>query len=186
MAYIYNGIVCKLFLLSDELQLCFVDDQIDTVNDLYDIYQLPNVFKYYSDKPSICNKRMLKLYLQNQMNACIRGDILVWNIVRNKKSIGQVQLFDFANCYTCAQISFFLHPQYWNQGINTTVVMVISEYGFNKLELKRIEAYVYYDNMASFKSLEKAGFLREGILRNKYQIDGRIDNCYIYSKIPTN
>lgn len=175
--------VRKLFILSDDLQLCLLKDTDELINDLYDIYREPTVFKYYSNKPSIRNKRMLSIYVKNQINECNRGYIIVWNIKYLNKVIGQVQLFNFDNCRTCAQISYFLHPKFWNRGINTVVVCAISEYGIINLGLQRIEAYVYHKNVASCKSLEKAGYEMEGLLRNKYQINGSIDDCYIYSKV---
>ena len=173
----------EIFILSDKLQLHMMKDQQIGENELLEIYKNPEVFKYYSNKPYITDKRSLKIYIINQLNLIKKNALLIWNILYEKKVIGQIQLFDFDNCYTCAQISYFLHPDYWNKNINTLVVSTISEYAIIYMGLERIEAYIYWKNIASYKSLEKSGYQREGLLRNKYQIEGQVDNCYIYSRI---
>lgn len=183
MSGLFSVDILEGFVLSDKLKLSILNNIDEGQENLYEIYSNPSVFKYYSDNPQMHNRRMFDIYLRNQILACKKREIIIWNIEYDKKIIGQVQLFDFDNCCTCAQIAFFLHPRYWNQGISTAVIRIVSKYGISTLGFKRIEAYVYHENIASAKCLEKAGFVREGVLRNKYQIDGRIDDCYIYAKL---
>jgi ribosomal-protein-alanine N-acetyltransferase len=45
-------------------------------------------------------------------------------------------------------------------------------YGFDDMELNRIEAMVYPVNTASLKLLERHGFVREGLLREVLCLNG--------------
>jgi RimJ/RimL family protein N-acetyltransferase len=56
---------------------------------------------------------------------------------------------------------------------------VIQERGF-----QRIEVFVGTENYASQKVAERAGFIREGISRNKAAFRGSRIDVILYSKIP--
>lgn len=64
-----------------------------------------------------------------------------------------------------AEVGFEIHPDYWRQGIITEALRSVLNYGFGEMELNRIKAYYDPRNLASKKSLERAGFTYEGVLR---------------------
>ena len=51
---------------------------------------------------------------------------------------------------------------------------------FMESELYRLMAYVYEANLASIRILEKIGFVREGVLRKHYLINGKRVNEVIF------
>lgn len=59
---------------------------------------------------------------------------------------------------------------------------LVIDYAFNNLNLIKLEAYVFRENIASIKVLEKNGFNFEEILRKDYNIKGVISDELIYSK----
>lgn len=64
--------------------------------------------------------------------------------------------------YKLGEVWYKIHPNYWNKGIATEVLVKMIEYGFNELHLHRIQAGCAVDNIGSIKVLEKAGMLKEG------------------------
>ncbi len=46
----------------------------------------------------------------------------------------------------CAEIGYWLGEKYWGQGIMTTAIRLVTEYGFKKLGLRRIYAFVFLWN----------------------------------------
>ncbi len=66
-----------------------------------------------------------------------------------------------------AEIGYELSPTYWRQGIMTKALNTIIRYGFEKMQLNRIEATVMLPNIASMRLLQKLGFQEEGILRER-------------------
>lgn len=56
---------------------------------------------------------------------------------------------------------------YWNRGIGTECTKLMVVYGFDKLNLNRVWLGVNLDNVGGVRAYEKAGFAREGILRQE-------------------
>jgi len=66
---------------------------------------------------------------------------------------------------TRAQTGYVLAQDAWGQGIATEVVRAVVSVAFKLPTLIRLYAFCHADNVASARVLEKAGFLREGLLR---------------------
>jgi ribosomal-protein-alanine N-acetyltransferase len=58
-----------------------------------------------------------------------------------------------------ARIGYWIGKHYWGKGIMTDVVKIATDYAFQEFNLKRIEANVFSENLASKRVLEKNGFL---------------------------
>lgn len=67
----------------------------------------------------------------------------------------------------CAEIGYDLHPDYWNKGIMTEALHQLVRFGFQQMNLNRIEADVTPGNEGSVRVLEKIGFVEEGLLRQR-------------------
>jgi RimJ/RimL family protein N-acetyltransferase len=74
------------------------------------------------------------------------------------------------------EVAYFLHPDYWQQGIATELVKASLEYGFKQLRLDAIGAFVHPNNIPSIRVLEKCGFVLLGhepkLNRDHYEIRG--------------
>ena len=64
-----------------------------------------------------------------------------------------------------AEIGYVLSQDFWNNGLASEAVKEILKFGFENLDLNRIEARCNKSNVASSKLLEKLGFTFEGVLR---------------------
>ncbi len=67
-----------------------------------------------------------------------------------------------------ASIGYDLGFAYWGRGIMTEAVRAMVAFGFDQLDLNRIEADTDAENYGSMRVLEKVGFRREGIQRDQY------------------
>ena len=65
-------------------------------------------------------------------------------------------------------IGFDLVKEYWGKGLMSEAVLAVVDYGFREIGLNRIEATADGKNLRSLKLLERCGFRREGILREKH------------------
>ncbi|WP_121612491.1 GNAT family N-acetyltransferase [Mesobacillus foraminis] len=79
------------------------------------------------------------------------------------------------------EIGFELSKDHWGKGIAFEAVQAIIRYGFEHLELQRIEALIEPPNSSSQRLVEKVGFIREGLLRNYEFTCGKFDDLYMYS-----
>ena len=79
------------------------------------------------------------------------------------------------------ELGYWIGESFWNKGIATQAVSMISEYAFEKLGLNRIYAKVFDPNVASMKVLEKCGYLLEGISKNAVIKNNRVLDEHRYA-----
>jgi len=82
-----------------------------------------------------------------------------------------------------AEIGYFIGEPYWNKGIATKAVKIITGYGFNELDIVRIHTGVFEYNIASMKVLEKCGYTKDGVFEKSIVKKGRIWDEHRYSMI---
>jgi RimJ/RimL family protein N-acetyltransferase len=64
------------------------------------------------------------------------------------------------------EIGYWTSPWARGQGVTTRAVRLLAAFGLNELGLKRVEMYIATGNAPSLRVAERAGFTREGVLRN--------------------
>lgn len=82
-----------------------------------------------------------------------------------------------------AELGYWLAEPYWSRGIATEAVRAIVAHGFEQRPLRRIEAFVFENNPASARVLEKAGFRYEGRMRQNVIKDGEVLDSLIYARL---
>lgn len=80
-----------------------------------------------------------------------------------------------------AEIGYEIHPEQWRKGYTSEAVSKVLSYGFDQMGLTRIGAVVFIENITSNKLLEKAGFQKEGILRDYMYQGGKAYDTNVYS-----
>ena len=100
--------------------------------------------------------------------------------------VGNISLVPCQDIYRMsAEIGYFIGEPYWNKGIVTTAVHMITEYGYNHLGIVRIQTGIFEYNTASQRVLEKCGFLKEGIFRKSIFKQGKLWDEVRYAKLKT-
>ncbi len=101
--------------------------------------------------------------------------------ITTKHFIGLIALNLGKPNYRTAEVWFKIHSDHWRQGYATEALIKLLDFGFNNLELHRIEAGCAVENIASSIVLEKAGMTKEGMKRKKLPIRGEWKNNYFYA-----
>ena len=60
----------------------------------------------------------------------------------------------------------------WSKGCGTEAAKLVVRYGFDTLNLNRIALHVFDHNPRAMRAYEKAGFVREGVLRQDRYVNG--------------
>lgn len=95
--------------------------------------------------------------------------------------IGNIKIGPINVHHKHADISYFIgNKAYWNKGIATEAIRLICKFGFEELGLNKVEAGTYETAVASWRALEKNGFVREGIFREQVYLDGRYIAVFRY------
>jgi ribosomal-protein-alanine N-acetyltransferase len=85
-----------------------------------------------------------------------------------------------------AEIGYWLGESYWGRGIATEALLLMTEYVFTTGNLLRLFALPFADNPASTRVLEKAGFVREAVLRSSSVKYGQPRDQALYARINGN
>lgn len=82
-----------------------------------------------------------------------------------------------------AEIGYWLGMAHWGRGIVTEALVLVTEHVFRELDVLRLYALPFADNAGSIRVLEKAGYVREGILRSSSVKYGQPRDQAIYARI---
>lgn len=80
-------------------------------------------------------------------------------------------------------LGFVLHPSCWSQGYATEAALMLMRFGWDELDLHRIEATCHPDNHASARVLEKIGMQREGRLRDHLLVRGGWRDSVVHAAV---
>lgn len=83
-----------------------------------------------------------------------------WKITEqiSGKMIGTICIWNFSEDQKTAEVGFDLHPDFQRKGFMSEALSAVTEFGFEKLGLTRIEAYTHRLNSSSKTLLEKSKF----------------------------
>ena len=85
-----------------------------------------------------------------------------------------------------AEIGYWLTADVRGKGVATAATRLLTEYGFETIGFHRIEALVVASNAPSLKVLKNAGYMQEGIMRDKCcQDDGTREDMVLFAAIRT-
>ncbi len=126
-------------------------------------------------------------YLARRMQGSAANTDLVWavELASTHEMIGTCCLFNADLTSKHAEIGFGLHRPFWGNGYMSEAARAVVDCGFDLLQLHRIEAEIDPRNTASARVLERLGFVREGLLRERRMIDGEISDGAIYGLLRT-
>lgn len=103
------------------------------------------------------------------------GDFYDWAVVDQESGhmIGTCGFTSF-NCPSdSAEVGYVLNPAYQGRGLATEAVRRVIRFGFEELELHRIEAHFMEGNDASRRLMERVGMTFEGFARESMKIKGK-------------
>ncbi|MDR3051087.1 MAG: GNAT family N-acetyltransferase [Oscillospiraceae bacterium] len=150
--------------------------------DLFDYGRDPEVARHvlWDAYRTEADARMYVRYLQRQYRADQPSS---WGIVYKPEDrmIGTVGFMWWNHDHNAAEIGYSLSRAYWNQGIMTEALPPVLRFGFEQMDLHRIEAQHECDNPASGRVMEKAGMTCEGRLAGRLYNKGRYVDVYLYA-----
>lgn len=89
------------------------------------------------------------------------------------RPLGSVYIRDIDRQHNKAEYGIFIgEASARGRGIGTAAAKLMLRYCFEEVGLHRIYLRVFSDNLRAIRSYEKAGFIREGLLRDDVCIDG--------------
>jgi len=114
---------------------------------------------------------------------------LVFAIVNdeNNNHVGNTGLYNINLLYGHAEFWILIgEEKFQGIGIGKTVLLLMLKYAFGNLKLNKIYLHVGDDNIEAIKLYKKHGFIKDGMLRHHFFINGEYKNIFIMSILRDN
>jgi RimJ/RimL family protein N-acetyltransferase len=108
------------------------------------------------------------------------GIRLAVELASDEAFIGWCSLDDWNPVFRSISLGYSYHVAAWGHGYATEAARALLNWGFENLDLNRVEAETDTRNPASAHVLEKLGFLREGTLREDCIVNGEISDSWVF------
>ena len=108
---------------------------------------------------------------------------ICFSIEKDRQVIGQACLKRIRWINHKAEISLFITGQEQGNGYGRIALEAIVAFGFNRLNLYRLEAEVVDGNVPSMKLMKKLGFTEEGRLREAKFVNGKYHDLLRYGML---
>jgi [ribosomal protein S5]-alanine N-acetyltransferase len=101
-----------------------------------------------------------------------------WGIERKEdgRLLGTCTLFHVHVANRCAELGYALASAHWKNGYMLEALTALLDYAFGLMNLRRLEADVDPRNASSLRILGKLGFQHEGLLRERWDVAGDIQD----------
>jgi [ribosomal protein S5]-alanine N-acetyltransferase len=100
----------------------------------------------------------------------------------NEQVIGRCDFHTWVPSHKRAEVGYAMTSKaHKNKGLMTEALRAVLTFGFEHMDLYRVEALVSPKNTPSLQLLKRYGFTKEGLLRNHYMVDGVLEDSLIFS-----
>lgn len=142
----------------------------DDVDDLKEWMSDPALYKYWGKRPSKSELHPELLFQKNEKPT----KSFHWGVVHkaDDKVVGEIWVYLIEN-NRMAKVACRLSRAYQGNGLMAEALEAVVDFCFTKTELQRLWCDVHVSNHASYKTVEKVGFRREGLIR-----EGKMVNTY--------
>ncbi|KAJ3674585.1 hypothetical protein LUZ60_005201 [Juncus effusus] len=125
--------------------------------------------------------------LLNYMKSGVLGHPWMRAICLHGRPVGAISVTPNTGEDRCrAELGYVLASEHWGKGIATEAVKLVLRTIFEDLKgLERVEALVDIENVGSQRVLQKAGFVKDGVLRRYLIHKGRVRDMVLFSFICT-
>jgi len=130
---------------------------------------------------NIQSEEDLRHYLQNCERLSQEKKEISFIILLNEKPIGRIGLHHLNLPNKIGSIGYWLDKSVEGKGIVTKSCIELINYGFQKIDLNRIEIKASVKNLKSQAIPEKLNFKKEGILRQAEFVNNEFTDLFIYS-----
>jgi RimJ/RimL family protein N-acetyltransferase len=118
-------------------------------------------------------------------NGLLADDKSVLMVDLDGETLGFVSWFRVytGNAVYCVEFGISLWPEARGKGLGTAAQVLLARYLFAHAPINRIQAVTDSENLAEQRALEKAGFVREAVLKGRSFRDGAWRDEILYRMV---
>ncbi|MBQ4821600.1 GNAT family N-acetyltransferase [Aquimarina sp. MMG016] len=165
-------------LYTDRLQLRVIKEE--DLKKIHELHSIPEVDKYNAlGIPT--NIQVTEFVVDEWLESIRLRREYVYAIEKDSSFIGLIAIRIGNSKYKIATVWYKINPEFWGKGYATEALMGILNFGFEELNLHRIEAGCAVNNLGSIRVLEKVGMIREGNKRKVLPLKSGWSDNYEYA-----
>lgn len=151
------------------------------VPDLFGMFSDAQFMRYWSCPPYVSIAQAQELFDRKDRGVSA-GEFNEWAITlpENDRLIGHCTIFSINKGQRRAEVGYGIGRPYWGNGYAQDAMHLMLDFAFSSLGLHRLEADVDPRNVGSVNLLDRLGFVREGLLRERWHVNGEICDSAIY------
>lgn len=153
---------------------------IDDINEDYlEWMQDEDVMQFLESRWKSYSFNDIKEYVESINNS--PDDYLLGIFLKeNEKHIGNIKIGNINHIHGYGDIGLLIGKNYWGKRCGKESIELATKYAFDELNLNKLFAGIYSNNIASYKSFIKAGYKEIGRLKNHFYYEGKyIDNIIV-------
>lgn len=130
------------------------------------------------------DRRQMEDYMTRRLANNLQYTIFKAVDPKTKATIGHIELatIDFTNL-SATVVHVLIKPDLRNKGYGREMVKKVLEYGFNFLNLHRIDLVVFDFNRQAIACYQKLGFKEEGLMRDTKRVGNSYWSMYLMSML---
>ena len=148
---------------------------------LFEIFGDAEVMRYWSSPP-LTDAAAARTLLDDMRSRFAARTLFQWGVALRDSGavIGTCTIFHLDADHRRAEIGFAIGRAHWRRGYASEAVTALIRFAFDELDLHRLEADPDPQNLPSIRLLERQGFRREGLLRERYFLNGEPQDAAYY------
>lgn len=153
----------------------------DDAEMLFSIFSDQEVMRYFNTPPWATLDEAQDI-IKSSLGKMEREESITLGVVLKETNelIGKCMLFNHEPESKRAELGFGIARQHWGNGYIPEACETLLQYGFDSLGLRRVEAEIDPENIASAKTLDRLGFIKEGWLRQRWEVNGVVSDSVLY------
>ena len=151
------------------------------LEDFFALYSDPQVMRYWSF-PAWTHVDQARERFAGALAGHDPSRLLCWALADadSDRLIGGITLFAINAEQGRAEIGYALHSSQWGRGHARAALDRALDHAFGPLGLRRVEADIDPRNAASCRLVARLGFVREGVLRERWCVGGELQDSAMY------
>lgn len=140
----------------------------------------PEINKYLESRFTTHTIDSLKDFV-NSMNNSENNVLFAIVDKESDTHIGNIKLGNIHPIHKYADIGLIIGDKnYWGHGIATNAIKLVCEFAFDELNLRKVFAGVYENNIGSIKAFEKCGFKKAYVKKDNYYFEGKFIDAFVF------
>jgi [ribosomal protein S5]-alanine N-acetyltransferase len=151
---------------------------------LFAIFSDPDVMRFWSSA-AWTDDAPARAMIESDLRDAASGSALRLGLVRRAEAagpalVGTVSLFKLDAQNRRAEIGYALRRSAQGAGLMHEALFAVINYAFTTAQLHRLEADIDPRNSASARSLQRLGFVQEGLLRERWIVNGEVSDSAMF------